>query len=106
MICAKFGIGQKVRHSLLGYLGVIIDVDPEYSLNEPLIEEILKNNNIKSSPWYHVIMEDDKGKTMHTYLAESQISLVLSNSHYEQSCSLNMFSDSIRTQLKTPKLCH
>ncbi len=30
MIASKFGIGQQVRHTLLGYLGVIVDVDPEY----------------------------------------------------------------------------
>jgi hemimethylated DNA binding protein len=28
MIASKFGIGQQVRHTLLGYLGVIVDVDP------------------------------------------------------------------------------
>ncbi|EOX2456096.1 hemimethylated DNA-binding YccV-like domain-containing protein, partial [Cronobacter sakazakii] len=25
MIASKFGIGQQVRHSLLGYLGVVVD---------------------------------------------------------------------------------
>lgn len=32
MIASKFGIGQQVRHRMLGYLGVVIDVDAEYSL--------------------------------------------------------------------------
>lgn len=32
MIASKYGIGQQVRHSLLGYLGVVVDIDPEYSL--------------------------------------------------------------------------
>ncbi|HHU7447211.1 TPA: hemimethylated DNA-binding YccV-like domain-containing protein, partial [Escherichia coli] len=27
MIASKFGIGQQVRHSLLGYLGVVVDID-------------------------------------------------------------------------------
>jgi heat shock protein HspQ len=35
MIASKYGIGQQVRHSLLGYLGVVVDIDPEYSLDEP-----------------------------------------------------------------------
>ena len=26
MIASKFGIGQQVRHSLLGYLGVVVDL--------------------------------------------------------------------------------
>ena len=28
MIASKFGIGQQVRHTLLGYLGVVVDIDP------------------------------------------------------------------------------
>ncbi len=35
MIASNFGIGQQVRHSLLGYLGVVVDIDPVYSLSEP-----------------------------------------------------------------------
>ncbi|EHC70552.1 hypothetical protein LTSEMIN_1767 [Salmonella enterica subsp. enterica serovar Minnesota str. A4-603] len=27
MIASKFGIGQQVRHSLLGYLGVVVDIE-------------------------------------------------------------------------------
>lgn len=38
MIASKYGIGQQVRHQLLGFLGVIVDVDPEYSLTEPAID--------------------------------------------------------------------
>jgi len=34
MIASKFGIGQQVRHVLLGYLGVVVDIDPEYALSE------------------------------------------------------------------------
>ncbi len=30
MIASKFGIGQQVRHSLLGYLGVVVDIRPFY----------------------------------------------------------------------------
>lgn len=105
MICTKFSIGQQVRHSLLGYLGVIVDVDPEYSLNEPLIDEILKSKELKCSPWYHVIMEDDRGQTIHTYLAESQLSWELTGNHPEQS-SLDALADSIQKQLKTTKLRH
>ncbi len=35
IIASKFGIGQQVRHKLLGYLGVIVDIDVEYSLDQP-----------------------------------------------------------------------
>ncbi|STJ44890.1 DNA-binding protein [Escherichia coli] len=40
MIASKFGIGQQVRHSLLGYLGVVVDIDPVYSLSEPSPDEL------------------------------------------------------------------
>ena len=59
MIASKFGIGQQVRHTLLGYLGVIVDVDPEYSLAEPEEDEIAANDELRAAPWYHVVMEDD-----------------------------------------------
>lgn len=35
MITSKFGIGQQVRHKLLGSLGVVIDIDPEYAWMTP-----------------------------------------------------------------------
>jgi heat shock protein HspQ len=40
MIAIKFGIGQQVRHRLSGVLGVIVDVDPEYSLDEPKLKRL------------------------------------------------------------------
>lgn len=107
MIYTKFSIGQQIRHILLGYIGVIVDVDPEYSLNEG-VDEIEKNKEIKSLPWYHVIMEDDKGQTIHTYLAESQISWLYNYNINENNSdsSLKALSNSIKKQLKAPKLCH
>lgn len=105
MISSKFGIGQKVRHSLLGYIGVIVDVDPEYSLSDSLLLDEVSKNNTFQEPWYHVIMEDDKGQTMHTYLAESQLSWSIPESYIKHS-SLNNLAASIRKQLKTPRLRH
>ncbi|WP_243690191.1 heat shock protein HspQ, partial [Cronobacter sakazakii] len=56
MIASKFGIGQQVRHSLLGYLGVVVDIDPEYSLDEPEVDELAVNAELRAAPWYHVVM--------------------------------------------------
>ncbi len=50
MIASKFGIGQQVRHTLLGYPGVIVDVDPEYSLAEPEEDEIAATTNCARRP--------------------------------------------------------
>ncbi|MGP1954768.1 MAG: heat shock protein HspQ, partial [Arsenophonus sp. NC-QC1-MAG3] len=43
MTTSKFNIGQQVRHKLLGYLGVIVDVDAEYSLDKPQDDDISAN---------------------------------------------------------------
>lgn len=100
---SKFNIGQQVRHKLLGYLGVIIDVDAEYLLNKPQDEDIASNSALHSAPWYHVVMEDNNGEPIHTYLAEAQITYEISDEHPDQS-SLDELSESIKTQLRAPQL--
>ena len=94
MIASKFGIGQQVRHSLLGYLGVVVDIDPVYSLSEP---------SPRAAPWYHVVMEDDNGLPVHTYLAEAQLSSELQDEHPEQP-SMDELAQTIRKQLQAPRL--
>lgn len=81
MIASKFGIGQQVRHSLLGYLGVVVDIDPEYSLDEPSPDELAVNDELRAAPWYHVVMEDDDGQPVHTYLAEAQLRSEMRDEH-------------------------
>lgn len=73
MIASKFGIGQQVRHTLLGYLGVVVDIDPEYSLDEPSADDLAVDAELRAAPWYHVVMEGDDGQPVHTYLAEAQL---------------------------------
>ncbi|KAA8729225.1 MAG: heat shock protein HspQ [Ewingella americana] len=105
MIASKFGIGQQVRHRMLGYLGVVIDVDAEYSLEKPKVEELETDDSMRTAPWYHVVMEDEKGEPVHTYLAEIQIDHEAARSHPEQS-SLDDLAESIRSQLTLPRLRH
>lgn len=105
MIASKFSIGQQVRHSLLGYLGVVVDVDPEYSLDEPNGDELAANAELRAAPWYHVVMEDDDGDPVHTYLAEAQLSGEPQGEHPEQP-SLDELAHSIRQQLQAPRLRH
>lgn len=52
VIASKFGIGQQVRHKLLGYLGVVVDVDAEYSLDQPNEDDIASNMTLRSAPCY------------------------------------------------------
>ncbi|MCS2163173.1 heat shock protein HspQ [Scandinavium sp. H11S7] len=103
MIASKFGIGQQVRHSLLGYLGVIVDIDPEYSLDEPSNDEVAVNDELRTSPWYHVVMEDDDGEPVHTYLAEAQLQNETNDEHPEQP-SMDELAQTIRQQLQAPRL--
>ncbi|NDL61981.1 MULTISPECIES: heat shock protein HspQ [Enterobacterales] len=103
MIASKFGIGQQVRHKLLGYLGVVIDVDPEYSLEKPSLDEIAADDKLRSAPWYHVVMEDEEGKPVHTYLAEIQLGYEATPVHPEQP-TLDDLAESIRQQLQAPRL--
>lgn len=105
MIASKFGIGQQVRHTLLGYLGVIVDIDPEYALDEPLEDELAVNAELRYSPWYHVVMEDDDGDAVHTYLAEAQLSSEIAVEHPEQP-SMDELARTIRRRLQSPHLRH
>ncbi len=100
---SKFNIGQQVRHKLFGFLGVIIDIDYEYSLLESNIKKLSINKAFKKTPWYHVIMEDDNGYPVHIYLSESQLSWV-NNIKYLETSSLDELSNSIKKQFKKPKL--
>ncbi len=103
MIASKFGIGQQVRHKMLGFLGVIVDVDPEYSLADHEANDVADSETLRAAPWYHVVMEDDNGQPVHTYLAEVQLSGEAQREHPEQS-SLDELAASIRQQLQAPRL--
>ena len=103
MIASKFGIGQQVRHRLSGVLGVIVDVDPEYSLDEPKIEDVGAEEKMRTAPWYHVVMEGDDGQPVHTYLAEAQLSSELQDEHPEQP-TMDELAQTIRKQLQAPRL--
>jgi heat shock protein HspQ len=104
MITSKFGIGQQVRHKLLGSLGVVVDIDPEYSLEvAPDADELAANEHLRHMPWYHVVMENDDGEAVHTYLAEAQLDGENSDAHPEQP-SMDDLAESIRHQLQAPRL--
>lgn len=103
MIASKFGLGQQVRHQLHGFLGVVVDVDPEYSLEEPESDEVSSSASLREAPWYHVVMENEDGEAVHTYLAEAQLAWALPGDHPEQP-SMDELADSIRQQLQAPRL--
>ena len=103
MIASKFGIGQQVRHTLLDSLGVVVDIDAVYSLDEPSADEMAVNAELRAAPWYHVVMEDDDGQPVHTYLAEVQLYGERQAEHPEQP-SMDELAQTIRQQLQAPRL--
>ena len=103
MIASKFGIGQQVRHTLLGYLGVVVDIDPEYSLDEPSADELAVNAELRAAPWYHVVMEGDDGQPVHTYLAEAQLSRE-QKYYLSGQPTVDELAQTIRKQLQAPRL--
>ncbi len=102
IISSKFNIGQKVRHKLLGFLGVIIDVDAEYSLFNNK-KKINIKKKFKKCPWYHVIIENNNGYPIYTYIAEFQLIWESEINNFNQS-SLDKLSKKIKKQFKIKKL--
>jgi heat shock protein HspQ len=96
-------LANSALHKLLGYLGVIIDVDAQYSLEKPKLEEVAIDETFKSAPWYHVVMENEQGYPIHTYVAEAQIDREAFPAHPEQTM-LDELAESIRNQLQAPRL--
>lgn len=87
---------------MLGYLGVVVDIDPEYSLDEPSADELAVNAEPRRAP---VSCGDggDDGQPVHTYLAEAQLSSELQDEHPEQP-TMDELAQTIRKQLQAPRL--
>jgi heat shock protein HspQ len=55
---AAFAVGQIVRHLRFGYRGVVVDVDPVFSLSDAWYEEVARSRPPKDRPWYHVLVDE------------------------------------------------
>lgn len=58
---AKFSIGQVVRHRMLPFRGVIVDVDPQFNNTEEWwlsIPEAIRPR--KDQPFYHLLAENEE----------------------------------------------
>jgi len=67
---ARFAVGQLITHTLFGYRGVIVDVDPFFQGNEEWYNKMTANQPPKNEPWYHILVH---GSVHHAYAAESQL---------------------------------
>lgn len=57
MTTAKFTIGQIVEHTLFGYRGVIVDIDPSFQGGEGGAKKTSVFNPVEQSPWYRVLVD-------------------------------------------------
>jgi heat shock protein HspQ len=63
---ARFDVGDVVQHRLLGFRGVIFDVDPVFANSDEWYESIpVELRPAKDQPFYHLMAENDDS----TYVA-------------------------------------
>jgi heat shock protein HspQ len=55
---AKFPIGQPVRHTLLQYRGIVVDVDLKFQLQGKGSEHIMKDEVAREQIWYQVLVHN------------------------------------------------
>ncbi len=71
--CAKFAIGQVVKHRIYPFRGVIFDVDPEFSNTEEWWEAIPEEvRPSKDQPFYHLYAENDETEYV-AYVSEQNL---------------------------------
>lgn len=62
--------GQLVYHRLFKYRGVVVDVDPVFSLSHEWYEQMAKSRPPKDRPWYRVLVHN---AVHQTYVAERNL---------------------------------
>ena len=67
---ARFSVGQLIRHALFGYRGVIVAVDPGFSLSDAWYETMARSKPPRDAPWYHVLPHNQEHMT---YVAERNL---------------------------------
>ncbi len=67
---ARFAPGELVHHRLFDYRGVVVDVDPVFSLSDAWYDQVARSRPPKNAPWYHVIVD---GASHMTYVAQQNL---------------------------------
>lgn len=71
--CAKFQIGQVVRHRIYPFRGVIFDVDPTFSNTEEWWLAIPEDMRpAKDQPYYHLFAENSETEYV-AYVSEQNL---------------------------------
>jgi heat shock protein HspQ len=66
----RFALGQLVHHRLFDYRGVIVDIDPVFSLSDEWYEQVARSRPPKDAPWYRVLVDQASHET---YVAERNL---------------------------------
>ncbi len=94
---AKFEIGCVVKHRFYPFLGVIFDVDPEFSNTEEWRQAIPeKVRPAKDQPFYHLLAENDEAAYYVAYVSEQNLLIDESGrpvSHPDVECLFNEMRD-------------
>ena len=70
---AKFSLGQVVQHRMLGFRGLIYDVDPVFDNTEEWYQAIPEEMRPhKDQPFYHLLAENDDS-TYEAYVSEQNL---------------------------------
>ena len=69
-LSARFAPGELVTHQRFGYRGVIVSVDPAFSLSDEWYEQVALSRPPKDAPWYHVLVDQAEHAT---YVAERHL---------------------------------
>jgi heat shock protein HspQ len=73
--CAKYHLGQVVRHRKHPFRGVIFDVDPEFANTEDWYRAIPEDSRPKrDQPFYHLLAENEESFYV-AYVSEQNLML-------------------------------
>ena len=73
MRCAKYTLGQVVKHRLYAFRGVVFDVDPEFANTEEWWESIpAEMRPRKDQPYYHLFAENEETEYI-AYVSEQNL---------------------------------
>jgi len=70
----RFQIGERVRHRIFGFRGVVYDVDPEFGNTEEWYNSIPKGvRPRKNQPFYHLLAETPDKAPYEAYVSEQNL---------------------------------
>jgi len=73
MFCAKYSLGQVVRHKFFPFRGVIFDVDPTFNNTDEWWQSIPEHMRPrKDQPFYHLLAENEDTEYV-AYVSEQNL---------------------------------